>query len=90
MAAPLLKLGLEQLMVGLAPGANEESAPIWIKAQDVVFDGSAIRPLLGFENVTSQSGAFDGLVGSFDALSGSFDGLSTTAVLGATGSTPTS
>lgn len=88
MAAPLLKLGLEQLMVGLAPGANEESAPIWIKAQDVVFDGSAIRPLLGFENVTSQSGEFDGLVGSFDALSGSFDGLSTTAVLGATGSTP--
>lgn len=77
LAAPLAQFGLEEFMVGLLPGANPESVPLWADAIDVVFDGAAITPTQSTRTITSSSGLFDSQGGNFDAVAGLFEAATT-------------
>lgn len=84
-ATPLVQIGLEPMMSGLFPGANPDSIPLWITAQDVVFDGAAVRLAPGLRLPVGQSGYFDSAAGMWDAASGLWDAASTSGTLTPTG-----
>lgn len=76
MTETLARFGLGEIATGVMPGLDEDKAPLWVKAENVLCDQFGVRPSPGYGTIDLDSGFFDLQPGDFDDSPGLFDDAS--------------